>query len=376
MPEPQYEYAKLIVRRLYDAQKLRIQSDLRLQRLIREGIVLKEQAEATFEKAIEHDCKAEVEYERILWRVIRDWPIVDQWLTHVKGIGPRLSGLLVANIAPIERFPNVSKLWAYCGLHVVEYLTEISPDGTIVVLPNGLPEDERKPDCVYEIRGHAAKRRKGEKANWSGELKTTAWKIASSFLKAGGPYAELYQEYKTTILIRELRKGTIIWEGEKGNYRIAYAPITVFSSEPEVEWTVELEGKNLIAPLQRDSTRGMVIWEEKDRKQRLGYASKATLADLPQQRRLRGRMYDAQKLLIQSDLPKTPKGVPEWSMGRIHNMSCRWVGKLFLSHLWSVWREIEGLPVTEPYVISILGHADKIDPWSMAEQKDLKRVAG
>lgn len=36
--------------------------------------------------------------------------------------------------------------------------------------------------------------------------------------------------------------------------------------------------------------------------------------------------------------------------------------KLFLSHLWVVWREAEGLPVTKPYVEAILGHTHILEP--------------
>lgn len=53
---------------------------------------------------------------------------------------------------------------------------------------------------------------------------------------------------------------------------------------------------------------------------------------------------------------------PDESDGHRHNMARRKVMKLFLSHLWQVWREAEGLPVREPYSIGQLGHTTKIDP--------------
>lgn len=36
--------------------------------------------------------------------------------------------------------------------------------------------------------------------------------------------------------------------------------------------------------------------------------------------------------------------------------------KIFLAHLWAEWRRLEGLPVTEPYVIGVLRHEHKIEP--------------
>jgi len=50
-----------------------------------------------------------------------------------------------------------------------------------------------------------------------------------------------------------------------------------------------------------------------------------------------------------------------------HMMAMRRMIKLFISHLWAVWRELEGLPVTEPYPIAILGHKTYISPWDMTE---------
>jgi len=44
----------------------------------------------------------------------------------------------------------------------------------------------------------------------------------------------------------------------------------------------------------------------------------------------------------------------------IHMMAKRYAGKIFLEHLWIAWREIEGLPVTMPWVFERGGHRDYI----------------
>lgn len=44
------------------------------------------------------------------------------------------------------------------------------------------------------------------------------------------------------------------------------------------------------------------------------------------------------------------------SEGHVHNMAARKMIKMFLSMLWLVWREAEGLPTNQPYVISHLKH--------------------
>lgn len=48
--------------------------------------------------------------------------------------------------------------------------------------------------------------------------------------------------------------------------------------------------------------------------------------------------------------------------GHVNNMAMRKVGKMFLSCLWLAWRELDGLPVTEPYATKLPGHTHIIRP--------------
>lgn len=52
-----------------------------------------------------------------------------------------------------------------------------------------------------------------------------------------------------------------------------------------------------------------------------------------------------------------------WSDGHVDNASRRVMVKMFLSHLWEVWREAEGLPVRPAYAHEYLGHTTYHDPW-------------
>ena len=63
------------------------------------------------------------------------------------------------------------------------------------------------------------------------------------------------------------------------------------------------------------------------------------------------------------------KTKPEWTLGRIHMMGLRRMTKIFLSHLWHVWREMEGLSTQGPYVQEKLGHTSILDPWKFVEPK-------
>jgi hypothetical protein len=51
----------------------------------------------------------------------------------------------------------------------------------------------------------------------------------------------------------------------------------------------------------------------------------------------------------------TDKGIK----GHIRNMTLRYVAKRFLSDLWTTWRKMENLPVTEPYQFAMLEHTGK-----------------
>ena len=53
---------------------------------------------------------------------------------------------------------------------------------------------------------------------------------------------------------------------------------------------------------------------------------------------------------------------PDKTDGHRHNMARRKVMKLFLSHLYQTWREIEGLPVRDPYPIEQQQHTTQIMP--------------
>jgi hypothetical protein len=62
---------------------------------------------------------------------------------------------------------------------------------------------------------------------------------------------------------------------------------------------------------------------------------------------------------------ENPKG-RSWKFrftdSHIHRMARRRMIKIFLEHLWVRWRESEGLPAGEPWVIRHGGHADYIPP--------------
>jgi hypothetical protein len=67
---------------------------------------------------------------------------------------------------------------------------------------------------------------------------------------------------------------------------------------------------------------------------------------------------------------KDGETVYDFTDGHIDKMAMRIPVKMFLSHLWQVWREFEGLHVRGPYAIEKMGHTTLISPWSCIENQD------
>lgn len=57
----------------------------------------------------------------------------------------------------------------------------------------------------------------------------------------------------------------------------------------------------------------------------------------------------------------------KYNDGHLHNRALRVMAKIFLQHLWIVWRGYEGLPVSLPYAHDIGGHTKYIQPPSLTQ---------
>lgn len=63
-------------------------------------------------------------------------------------------------------------------------------------------------------------------------------------------------------------------------------------------------------------------------------------------------VYDSAKAYYQA----VKKDDPDWPPIHIHRAAMRKMIKMFLSHVWLTWRQLEGLPISKPYVNDRLGH--------------------
>ena len=107
-----------------------------------------------------------------LQRAMRSHPL-GPWVKAQRGIGEKQAARLLAKIgdpcvnATAGTYRTVSQLWAYCGLHVVA----------------GGDPGQGAADTQGQPAGVAARRQKGQKANWSTDAKTRAWLIVQSCMK-------------------------------------------------------------------------------------------------------------------------------------------------------------------------------------------------
>lgn len=178
---------------LYDIEKVRIATQNRL-RAMRddhglEGVPPYQGAEATLDalKAAEHHAELELK------RALRRHPL-GAWIKGTVGLGEKQGARLIAAIGDPYIRPEIKRpdgtvepsrprrgpaeLWAYCGYHT------LPADG------QGSYETQRSTAVGGNI---AARRRKGQRANWNADAKTRAFLCAQSCIKqAHSPYRAVY----------------------------------------------------------------------------------------------------------------------------------------------------------------------------------------
>ncbi len=94
-------------------------------------------------------------------------------------------------------------------------------------------------------------------------------------------------------------------------------------------------------------------------------------AEISKLHRAKVLIVPASKLPTRIVKGKKEKYEPEGmiSEGHVDNRAKRKMIKLFLSHLWEVWRKALGLPITKPYILEYGEHKHHYDPWDFVDKK-------
>jgi hypothetical protein len=79
------------------------------------------------------------------------------------------------------------------------------------------------------------------------------------------------------------------------------------------------------------------------------------------------RQGDAYKRYYTEQRDRLDVAKPDWIPRRRHLTALRMTEKLFLAHLWLVWRESLGLPITAPYADARDDAAPTPRPWAMVD---------
>lgn len=287
-----------LVSSLYDVQHIRIvlsnRFESRLQSYEYGGFV---KDLLKIENDIKRDMKARAKKHTIT-----------EWIVAQRGLGYDLASQLIGIIQTSGNFDNISSLWSYFGLAVVDWCTECNRpwyappkkvqkletiarrlkeanERKVVKEKKDFDAEARKNVCnceVPKLKKTTQKHHEGVLGDYNPEAKTLAFKIGTQFVKQGAYYRELYDKNRAYYESRDDLKAEI--QQKKGK---------------------KAKGKGANGESTEVETKGTK---------------------------------------------------------HIHLMAQRKTVKDFLSDLWVVWRQLEGLPRTDPYVIAIGGHGKVRSP--------------
>ncbi len=172
----------------------------------------------------------------------------------------------------------------------------------------------------HVIDGVAARRQAGKKAAWNHAAKVVCWQAGECFMK----------QSKSKAAIEELHQAGEIDEATRDTRLARVGPYREFYD----------------------------LYHASDRNK---HPEKITVQDAKTGK---------------AKLDRFDKPLTKYSDGHMMARAQRYTVKMFLSHLWQVWRELEGLPVPGPYAIEFLqGHTHLISPWSMIPETKEQAIA-
>lgn len=189
-------------------------------------------AELALIEAYERQLEAEALHEKAIARLLDEQPIWGLHLKGVRGCGTMMAGAIISQI-DIHKCNSISALWKYAGLDVV--VTETEGGETL--------EEGR---C--RKKHHLVPR---EYVDRDGEIKETVGitfnpflktkligVLGSSFIKLGGEYREIYDNYKHRLEHHPKHKEKT--KGHRHNMAVRYM-IKEFLADLWTEWR-KIEG--------------------------------------------------------------------------------------------------------------------------------------
>lgn len=360
------QFVKLMTVTLYDIQELRKAAGNRVDDFGRKkGTAHKEIAEELRVLIGNTLNRLETEMENRVSEAVKDMPIMI-WLRKIHGIGPRYSGSLAAIVIEIERFRTISALWAYCGMHVIPVCMECKKIAYF--------GSERIRFCMRQ-----AERR---------------WRIYTTSREYEGKKQQRLLFSVEVDAQIGLNSGTIsedLLRKFEGNRISLSDDVAVSAGETDSRWLITDADETYIVEKQADKLnvyqKGIVEdeevfkseWFEKTDSYLCQHEQGTTevLNVAPQRKYFKnllldhnpfakstawkiagqfvrqGKFYRIQYEMQKARYEERDKG--KISDGQLDLRARRAMVKLFLSHLWEMWRKSEGLPAGEPWLMAQRG---------------------
>lgn len=208
IPQP---IIRSLVEIYYDFQEQRIISSNRIDMSSQRNGITDEQLERYNITTIMDDAKSfEAKIKKTLTKEIEGYPLYTEYMKNIYGIGPVIASGLIAYIADVSKFDNISKLWEYAGLGMITFCKACEKptfdireyekmDGT-KTKGNKLSTRREcnhcgKTDDVIHVR---QRRYTGYSSNWNDKFKVLCWKIGQSIIKQGSRsrYRTIYDQIK------------------------------------------------------------------------------------------------------------------------------------------------------------------------------------
>lgn len=343
-PKPKFETPEPARRRIivdwyYLIQKIRLAINNGIHGLQRDyPAYAKAEAELDAKTCLEPLAELEKKFAGYCRGAVEDLPIA-QWLVDaVKGMGWTLAAQLIGLIGDIAFFERISNLWSYAGL-----------------APH-------------------SRRREGEKCDHNPALKRLMFNCVTSFLKGGGYYAGAYAHFKEPeeAKARRFASGLKAWLNDRRD-----APAREILERLKHEEELALKAKS----------RGQVFsWSKYQRAIYDGIVCLG-IARLPRNKQVTKQVFDeaiaaaAVKFGLTATMVRPDNtrvsvaATPALTPGHRHSRAMRKTAKLFLSHLWLTWSELDGLPTSKPWSFGPGGH-DPSGYFSPPKSRDDEFPAG
>jgi len=239
-------------------------------------------------------------------------PIFD-WLVSIHGMGEASATKLIAQIDDPGKFATISKLWRFAGYGTYAYW--FNEKGKVVAPRDGWKWHKVKKGMAIQCPG-------------------------------------------CNQVMETIKRG---FACERCNWKTTYG-------DPIKLWTVPKPKEGWVL---KDGVRDRMVEEWHSPYNKILKAELYVVVDnfIKHRTPVYRQFYDKAKA---EDREKHPEkivvnGRTMYNDGHLHARAMRRTAKLFLEHLWVKWREYEGLPVSEPWILREgTGHTHYIEPASWA----------